>query len=286
MSRERVWLITGSAKGFGLEIAKAALESGAKVAAAVRSNPEELSATFRYHPNLIVIVMDVTNEEQVISAVSQAIARFGRIDVLVNNAGYGLLSGIEEASNAAVGRQYDTNVFGLLNVTRAVLPQLRKQRSGHVINISSLYGFGSVFGWGIYASTKFAVEGITEALAAETAPLGIHATAVEPGLFRAGFLDEKSYRPSAISIADYLDTVGAMRTRAGQPDGNQPGDPRKPAQAIIKLADSEHPPVHLPLGGDCVAHYRRKTSALEKEIPGRQDATYSTDYEASAVTVL
>ena len=278
MEGGKVWFVTGAAKGLGFEIAKAALDAGHSVAATVRSRPEELRASFQDNPCLSVAMMDVTDEDQVKGAVSQAVARFGRIDVLVNNAGYGLLSGIEEATDAEVRRQYDTNVFGLLNVLRAVLPQMRVQRSGHVINVSSMYGLGSQFGWGIYGSTKFAVEGITEALAAEAAPLGIFATAVEPGLFRTSFLDKTSFAASAGSIPDYQDTVGQMRVRAGQFHGNQPGDPAKLAQALLRLAASAGPPVHLPLGRDSVAQYRRKTVKLEQEIAEWQDVTNGTDY--------
>jgi NAD(P)-dependent dehydrogenase (short-subunit alcohol dehydrogenase family) len=198
MNTEKVWFVTGSAKGLGFEIVKAALEAGHKVAATIRSRPEELATSLQNHPGLLVVQMDVTDEGQVKTAVAQAIAHLGRIDVLVNNAGYGLLSGIEEASDAEVREQYDTNVFGLLNVTRAVLPHMRRQQTGHVINISSLFGFGILLGWGIYSFTKFAVEGITEALAAEIAPLGLFATSVEPGLFRTNFWTRSPTSPPPI----------------------------------------------------------------------------------------
>ena len=193
MSTQKTWFITGASKGFGFEIAAGVLAAGDKVVATVRSQPEQLVSALNNHPDLLVTVMDVSDERLVKKAVDQAIGRFGRIDVLVNNAGYGLLSGVEEASDAEVRKQYDTNVFGVLNVTRAVLPHMRQQGSGHVINISSLFGFGSIPGWGVYGSTKFAIEGITEALAIEVKPLGIHVTAVEPGLFRTNFLDAKSF---------------------------------------------------------------------------------------------
>src|SRR5258708_2825854 len=199
---QKVWLGTGASKGFGFEIVKSALANGDKVVATVRTKPEQLVAAFHNNPDLLVVLLDVTNEGQAKLASQQAIDHFGRIDVLVNNAGYGLLSGVEEASDAEVRKQYDTNVFGLLNVTRAVLPFFRRQRAGHVINVSSLFGFGSIAGWGLYGSTKFAVEGITEALALELAPLGIHVTAVEPGLFSTNFLDESSYFASKNSIAE------------------------------------------------------------------------------------
>ena len=280
-SSEKVWLVTGASKGLGLEIVKAALAEGHQVAATVRSRPEELTAALQNHPNLFVTVMDVTEESQVQTAVAQTLARFGQIDVLVNNAGYGLLSGVEEATDAEVRRQYDTNVFGLLNVLRAVLPQMRSRRAGHVINLSSLYGLGSQFGWGIYASSKFAVEGLTEALAAEAAPLGIFVTAVEPGLFRTKFLDQQSFSASAGPIADYQDTVGQMRANTGQYNGAQPGDPAKLAQALLRLAASDCPPVHLPLGRDSIAQYRQKTAQFEKEIAAWQDVTSSTDFQTA-----
>jgi NAD(P)-dependent dehydrogenase (short-subunit alcohol dehydrogenase family) len=281
MKTQKVWFITGASKGFGLEIAKSALEAGDKVVATVRSKPELLAAALNNNPNLLVAVMDVTNETQVKIATDKAIEKFGGIDVLVNNAGYGLLSGVEEATDAEVRKQYDTNVFGLLNVTRAVLPQMRKQHSGHVINVSSLFGFGSIGGWGLYGSTKFAVEGITEALAIETAPLGIKVTAVEPGLFSTNFLDESSLFKSENSIADYKDTVGQMRSVVGGLHGNQPGDPAKLGQAFIQLANSENPPVHLPLGKDTITFYREKISKLEKEISDWKAVTNSTDHVAA-----
>jgi NAD(P)-dependent dehydrogenase (short-subunit alcohol dehydrogenase family) len=279
MSTQKTWFITGASKGFGFEIAAGVLAAGDKVVATVRNQPAQLIGALNNHPDLLVVVMDVSDETLVRKAVDQAIGQFGRIDVLVNNAGYGLLSGVEEASDAEVRKQYDTNVFGVLNVTRAVLPYMRRQGSGHVINISSLFGFGSIPGWGVYGSTKFAIEGITEALAIEAKPLGIHVTAVEPGLFRTNFLDAKSFFASSNVIDAYKDTVGPMRSGAGQLDGKQPGDPKRLAQALLKLVNSENPPVHLPLGKDALALYRDKTARLEKELAEWKDTIVSTDFE-------
>jgi NAD(P)-dependent dehydrogenase (short-subunit alcohol dehydrogenase family) len=281
MKTQKVWFITGASKGFGLEIAKSALEAGDKVVATVRSKPELLAETLNNNPDLLITIMDVSNETQVKAAAAQAIEKFGQIDVLVNNAGYGLLSGVEEATDAEVRKQYDTNVFGLLNVTRAILPQMRKQRSGHVINVSSVFGFGSMGGWGVYGSTKFAVEGITEALALEVASLGIKVTAVEPGLFSTDFLDNSSLIQSANAIDDYKDTVGAMRSGVVGLHGNQPGDPAKLGQAFIKLVNAENPPVHLPLGTDTVAFYRAKTDKLEQEIKDWDAVTNSTNHDTA-----
>ena len=242
----KVWFVTGAGKGLGFEIARAALEAGHRVAATVRSRPEEITAALQENPCLFVAVMDVTDEAQVKAAVAQAVARFGRIDVLVNNAGYGLLSGIEEATDAEVRRQYDTNVFGLLNVTRAVLPQMRVQRSGHVINLSSLYGFGSLPGWGVYGSTKFAVEGITEALAAEVAPLGLFATTVEPGLFRTNFLDAKSTsRRQILSPTTRSRWDGCAPGRAGSTAAS-PAIPRSSRRRCSRWPPPTAPPSTCP----------------------------------------
>lgn len=165
MKTQKVWFITGASRGFGLEISKAVLASGDKLVATVRKNPETLAAQFDNNPNLFVVPLDITNEEQAKEAAEKAVEHFGRIDVLVNNAGFGLLSAVEEATAEEVKRNYETNVFGLLNVTRAILPYMRKEHSGHVINISSVGGLSAYFGWGVYGSTKFAVEGLTEAMA-------------------------------------------------------------------------------------------------------------------------
>ena len=172
------------------------------------------------------------------AAVAAAIEKFGRIDVLVNNAGFGLLAAVEESSDADVRRMYDTNVFGPLNVTRAVLPVMRKQRSGHVINLSSIGGYRSSAGFGVYCSTKLAVEGITEALHAELKPLGIHATVVEPGYFRTDFLDKSSLSVSPPRIEGYEDTVGAMRSAAARLNHGQPGDPDRLALVLVEFADA------------------------------------------------
>jgi NAD(P)-dependent dehydrogenase (short-subunit alcohol dehydrogenase family) len=184
MKTQKTWFITGASRGFGMAITKAVLASGDKVVATVRNHPEQLANEFNKHPDLFVVTMDVTVESQVKDAVQQAIDRFGKIDVLVNNAGYGLLSAVEEATDAEVKQNYEVNVFGTLNVIRAVLPFMRKERSGHIINVSSVGGLSAYVGWGLYGSTKFAIEGITEALAQELAPVGIHATVVAPGFFQ------------------------------------------------------------------------------------------------------
>jgi len=225
------------------------------------------------------VQMDVTQEDQVQVAVKQGIARFGRLDVLVNNAGYGMVTAIEEATDAEVRKQYDTNVFGLLNVTRAVLPYLRQQKSGHIINISSLFGYDAIPGWGLYGSTKFAVEGLSKGLAVELAPLGIHVTVVAPGLFTTNFLSAESYVAAKTIIADYQETVGPMRIGADALHGNQPGDPKKFAQVMIQLANTERPPLHLPVGKDTIAMYRSNAAKMAQEIETWLPVATSTDHD-------
>ncbi|MCY1202819.1 3-phenylpropionate-dihydrodiol/cinnamic acid-dihydrodiol dehydrogenase [compost metagenome] len=275
----RTWFITGASRGFGALIAAQALEAGDAVIATARK-PEDVVARLGKHPNLLALRLDVTRESEAHDAVAEGIKRFGRIDVLLNNAGYGILGAVEETSAQEVERIYATNVFGLLNVTRAVLPHMRRQRSGHVINISSLGGYQSYYGWGVYGSTKFAVEGISEALHQELAPLGVKVTVVEPGFFRTDFLDEQSLVKTALELADYDVTVGAMRRFAEGANHAQPGDPSKFAGAILTLANAANPPQRLALGSDAVQRIADKHNLVESEVAAWKALSLSTDLEA------
>jgi NAD(P)-dependent dehydrogenase (short-subunit alcohol dehydrogenase family) len=257
---QRTWFITGASRGIGAEIAKAVLAAGDQLIATAR-NKADLHQ-FESSQNVLTLSLDITDEAQVKAAVAAGLERFGQIDVLVNNAGFGLLGGIEETSAEEVERVYRTNVFGLLNVTRAVLPSMRQIRSGHIINLSSIGGYRSTPGWGIYSSTKFAVEGITEALHDELAPLGIHATVVEPGYFRTNFLDGSSLQRTAIEISDYAETVGKIRNHASELNYQQPGDPSKLAQAILDLVNADTPPLRLPLGTDTLQAIAKKNGGV------------------------
>ncbi|MBD2082625.1 oxidoreductase [Leptolyngbya sp. FACHB-17] len=279
MKTQKVWFITGVSRGFGLEVTRAALAAGDQVVATVRSQPAQLAASLNNHPDLYVVQMDVTQEEQVQAAVKQGIARFDRIDVLVNNAGFGMIGATEEFTDAEVRKQYDTNVFGLLNVTRAVLPYLRQQKFGHIINISSLFGYDAIPGWGLYGSTKFAVEGLSKGLAVELAPLGIHVTVVAPGLFSTEFLSTESYVAAKTIIDDYQETVGPMRSGADALHKNQPGDPKKFAQVILQLANTERPPLHLPAGNDAVGFYRSSAAKMAHDIEAWLPVATSTDHD-------
>lgn len=276
-SFKRVWLITGASRGIGALIAEAALADGNAVIATGR-NVDAIAKRLGESSALLPVALDVTDEAQAKATVAAGLARFGRIDVLVNNAGFGLLGAVEESSDADVRRMYDTNVFGLLNVTRAVLPTLRAQRAGHVINLSSLGGYRSGAGFGAYCSTKFAVEGLTEALHAELKPLGIHATVVEPGYFRTDFLDATSLTVAGAIIDDYDATSGNVRRIAAGLNHQQPGDPAKLAAAMITLADAATPPLRLPLGTDALRVIAEKNAYVAEETEAWKALAQSTDF--------
>jgi NAD(P)-dependent dehydrogenase (short-subunit alcohol dehydrogenase family) len=273
---QKTWFITGASRGIGVEIAKAILAAGDQLIATARKKTD--LDQFESNPNVLTLSLDITDETQVQAAVAAGLERFGQIDVLVNNAGFGILGGIEETSAEEVERVYRTNVFGLLNVTRAVLPSMRHRRSGHIINLSSIGGYRSTPGWGIYCSTKFAVEGITEALHDELAPLGIHATVVEPGYFRTNFLDGSSLQKTVMEIPDYAETVGKTRKIASELSYQQPGDPTKLAQAMLQLANADTPPLRLPLGTDTLRVIAQKNAYVEQETAQWRALAESTDY--------
>jgi NAD(P)-dependent dehydrogenase (short-subunit alcohol dehydrogenase family) len=277
----RVWFITGASRGFGALIAEAALAAGDAVVATAR-DPSTVAARLGSHERLLATRLDVTSEAEAHEAAGQAVKKFGRIDVLVNNAGYGLLGAIEEASAEETTKLFGTNVFGLLGVTRAVLPHMRRQRSGHIINLSSVGGYAGYPGWGVYGATKFAVEGISEALAAEVAPLGIHVTVVEPGFFRTDFLDETSLARTALQIEDYRETVGKTRAHAADVNHGQRGDPRKLAKAFMQLVDAKNPPTRLPLGSDTVERIESKNAHVAQELAVWRNIATSTDWTEKA----
>ncbi len=274
----RVWFITGASRGFGALITREALNAGDAVVATAR-NPQTIIDRFGEHPNLLPVALDVTSEAQAHAASESAVKRFGRIDILLNNAGYGLLGAVEEATAEEIEKIYATNVFGLLKVTRAVLPHMRRQRSGHVMNISSIGGYVGFPGWGVYGSTKFAIEGLSESLAIEVKPLGIDVTVVEPGFFRTDFLDETSLSISPSSIADYEQTpAGAMRDFAAGKNHGQPGDPLRLAKAMITLSKAENPPLRMLFGTDTVAAIEAKNASVAAELETWRELAASTDF--------
>lgn len=273
----KVWFITGASRGFGALIAEEALAAGDTVVATAR-DPAGIVARLGTRAGLLAVRLDVNHEDQAQEAARRAVEQFGRIDLLVNNAGFGLLGAVEEASAEEVARVYGTNVFGLLAVTRAVLPQMRRQGSGHVINISSIGGYRAGPGFGVYASTKFAVEGLSEALAAELGPLGVHVTVVEPGYFRTDFLDDQSMVRVKAHIADYDVTAGAVRLSATQRNHAQPGDPSRLAKVMMELSRWANPPFRLPLGSDTVAAIEEKNRKVAAELAQWRSTSMSTDF--------
>ncbi|MFF4895869.1 oxidoreductase [Streptomyces sp. NPDC001068] len=278
-----VWFITGASRGFGLEIARQALERGDKVVATAR-RPRDIEQALTGHGDrLLAVPLDVTDEAQAAAAVRAAMDAFGAIDVLVNNAGRGVLGAVEETSDAAARGVFDTNVFGLLNVTRAVLPVMRAQRAGRVLNLSSVGGFQAAAGFGVYCSTKFAVEGLSEALHDEVSPLGIRVTVVEPGYFRTDFLDGSSLHVEERVIPDYETSAGAVRGIVPGLNHSQPGDPVKGATAILELADADAPPLRAQLGSDCAAAMEQKIADLTAEADAWRYLALSTDHDDVAV---
>lgn len=278
----KVWFITGASRGFGALMTKEALAAGDAVVATAR-NLKTVVEKIGDHPNLYAVALDVTNEAQAKEAAAAAVERFGRIDVLVNNAGYGLLGAVEEATAEEIERIYATNVFGLLKVTRAVLPYMRRQRSGHVLNFSSIGGYIGYPGWGVYGSTKFAVEGLTESMAAELEPFGIRVTVVEPGFFRTDFLADNSLAISPASILDYEGTpAGNMRNFAADANHAQPGNPAKLASGIIALVNAANPPLRMPFGSDTVAVLEQKNASVAKELAEWRELAISTDFSKDA----
>jgi NAD(P)-dependent dehydrogenase (short-subunit alcohol dehydrogenase family) len=272
-----VWFITGSSRGLGLEIARAALENGHQVVATARDKAA-VTRALGSSERLLAVSLDVTDAGRAATAVEEATAAFGRIDVLVNNSGFGLLGAVEEISDAEAREVFDVNVFGLLGVTRAVLPGMRARRSGRIINIGSIGGFVTIPSSGIYGATKFAVEGITEALSAELAGTGVTATVVEPGAFRTDFLAPSSIRFVDPSIDDYADTAHAMRGRLQASNGHQPGDPRKAAAAILEVAGTPNPPLRIQLGADSVARVEAKLKLVAEELAEWRELSESTAF--------
>ena len=273
----RVWLITGSSRGFGRRLAEAVLEHGDRLVATAR-HPEQLGdLVARDGAQVRAVPLDVTDPEQARAAVAAAVEAFGRLDVVVNNAGYGYMAAIEDANEADLRAQIETDLWGVINVTRAALPILHQQRSGHIVQFSSIAGRGGIAGMAAYHTAKWAVEGFSEALAQEVAPLGIKVTIIEPGGFRTDF-NVSSLRETPPS-ADYQPTVGPVMGFFHEVAGHEPGDPAKAAQAIIAIVNEEHPPLRLLLGRDAVQLARQLDQADLAAIDRWEQLSTSTDFE-------
>ncbi len=276
----KVWFITGAGRGIGAQIAHAAIASGDRVIAAGR-NLEQLKAAFAAaDPAQVALVeLDVSREAQAPAAIQAAVARFGRIDVLVNNAAYGLLGNFEELSPQEIEQQFQVNVFGVMHVLRAALPVLRSQRAGHVINISSIAGLTGFDGASVYCATKYAIEGLSSSLALELAKFGIKITTVEPGFFRTDFLDQSSVRYGQKVIEDYA-AHGTVENAYGAYHGKQLGDPVKLAAVVVRLAGMENPPKQFLAGSDAVAMANAELDARFSSLNAMAELSRSTDHDA------
>ncbi|NTU41991.1 MAG: oxidoreductase [Nitrospirales bacterium] len=272
-----VWFITGCSTGFGRELAKVALKRGYRVAITAR-NPEKIGDIIGGHDGQpLALKLDVTDAAQVADAVKKAEETFGRIDVLVNNAGYGYLGAVEESEQDEVRAMFETNFFGLSRMIHAVLPGMRQRRSGHIVNISSNGGLVGLSGLGYYNATKFAVEGLSEALAIEVKPLGIKVLIVEPGPFRTDWAG-RSIRQSPLEIADYAGTAGARRSQIKGYNDKQPGDPVRAAEAIIRAVESPEPPLRLLLGKIALQRATEKLASMRHDFDAWKETTEEADF--------
>jgi NAD(P)-dependent dehydrogenase (short-subunit alcohol dehydrogenase family) len=272
----KTWFITGVSRGLGLALADAALARGDTVIGTVRAGTPAFTAPTE---KLTLLTLDMTDADAIEPTVEQAFALAdGQIDVIVNNAGYGLLGAIESASDEEVARLFAVDVFAPFRVIRAALPHLRAKRGGHILNVTSIAGRAPGAASGMYAAAKFALEGLSASLSQEVAPAGIKVTAVAPGAFRTDFLAPTSIRKSAAESGDYQESVGKVASALDAMAGKQLGDPVRAAEAILKLVDDPNPPLHLLLGSDALRRARAKLDSVIEDMDSWEDVTRSTDF--------
>jgi NAD(P)-dependent dehydrogenase (short-subunit alcohol dehydrogenase family) len=277
MTDTKIWFLTGSSSGFGRSLAVHILAAGHRLIATAR-NPAQLADLVEQYPNTCrTMALDITNAEQVKDVIQKAAQAWGRLDVVVNNAGYGLVGALEEYDDAQIERNFDTNFFGPLRVMRAALPILRSQKSGHIINLSAIAGFSNELGFSIYGAAKFALEGASESLAGEVRHLGIKVTLILPGPFRTDFINRSLDRAST-QISDYDPSSGKFVKFLASIDGKQPGDPGKAAEAIILIASEPNPPLRLVLGKYANDKIRRKLTSVEGELKAWESIALPTDF--------
>ena len=277
MENNKVWFVTGASKGLGLALVKKLLNEGYKVAATSRNLSDLTKAVDSQNEQFLPLAVNLTSEDSVQEAVELTVKTFGKIDVIVNNAGYGLLGGIEELTDREARDNFEVNVFGSLNVIRKALPYLRAQKSGHILNVSSIGGFTGAFaGGGIYCATKFAVNGFSETLSAEVAPFGIKVTIVQPGYFRTNFLSASSLAVPQNQIADYQNVRDTVNFHQNDMDKQQAGDPEKAAAAMISITNEANPPLNLFLGEDAYGLVEKKLAFVQNELETWKDLTLST----------
>jgi len=273
----KVWFITGASTGFGRLLAEYLVTLGANVVATARRLESVADIEKSAPAQVLALSLDVTKPGDVEAAVKDALARFEHIDVLVNNAGYGVTGAFEEVNEAEFMPMFETNVFGLIRMTKALLPHFRERRSGHIVNLSSVGGLVGLPGWAFYNATKFAVEGMSEALAAEMKPLGVSVTIVEPGPFRTDFLGRSGVKAD-VQISAYAETAGKTREYFDSQAGKQPGDPQKAIEAIVAAVEAPEPPLHLVLGKLALTRYQAKAAAFSAEIAKWEATTLGADF--------
>jgi NAD(P)-dependent dehydrogenase (short-subunit alcohol dehydrogenase family) len=277
MEQKKVWFITGASKGFGLSMVRQLLNAGHYVAATSRNLDELVKAVGAKTANFLPLQVNLTDEDSVCKAIHTTHQTFKRINVVINNAGYGIGGSIEELTDQETRQSFDVNVFGTLNVIRSVMPYLREQKSGHIINISSIAGIAGGTGWSIYSATKFAVIGFSEVLAQDVRSFGIKVTVVAPGAFRTSFLTPDSLVMTKNPISEYAE-VRETHARYVQMDGNQAGDPEKASAAIIQIGQEENPPLYLLLGSDAYDRAMKKLELLDKEYRMNEELSKAMDY--------
>lgn len=279
MKEKKTWFVTGASKGLGLSLVKRLLANGYAVAATSR-NIDELRKAVGDDKNFLPLSVSLTDEQSVADGIANTVAHFGTIDIVVNNAGFGLAGSLEELSDKEARDNFDVNVFGSLNVIRKVLPYLRKQQSGHIFNVASIGGFTGRFpGFGIYCATKFAIHGLSESLAAEVEPFGIKVTIVSPGYFRTNFLDDSLKVPKN-EIKDYKTVREMQSVHQNQYNGNQSGDPDKASDAMIKVAESKDPLLHLFLGKDAYNLAEEKMRLINRDLDAIRAIATATDFDS------
>lgn len=277
METKKAWFVTGASKGLGLILVKKLLENNYCVVATSRNSQSLISEIGELSDNFLPLEVNLADNEDVKTAISKSIQHFGRLDVIVNNAGYGLIGTLEELSDKEARANFDINVFGTLNVIRNAMPYLREQRSGHILNISSVGGYSGNFpGWGIYCATKFAVAGLTESLAEEIKDFGVKATVVYPAYFRTDFLSKDSVKTPENSIPDYEAARNSEQAHLNEINGNQPNDPEKGAEALIAISEEENTPVHFLLGGGAIDFLNAKIDAITGDAKQWENLTLST----------
>ncbi len=284
MNNNKVWFVTGASKGLGLALVQKLLKEGYRVAATSRSVNALKDAVQNEEDSFLPLAVNILDEADIKKAVDAAVTHFGSLDVLVNNAGYGLIGAVEELSDTEARNNFDVNVFGALNIIRQALPQMRKQQSGHIFNVSSIAGFSGGFaGFGIYCATKFAMHGFTESLSHEVKPFGIHTTLVMPGYFRTNFLNDSSLLTPKHEMDEYKNVRENQTVHQQQIADNQPGDPGKAADVLIEVANMQTPPLHLFLGSDAYAVAEQKIALVQQEMQQHKALVESTDFEPAVV---